>query len=316
MISQADTHPEPPVAPRISATGRTAVAFIAHRFDEEVVARFDSLRRACLAGGRDVFIVTEPDAVVPEHLLPFASRFDFAELRQMAAKVIADEIVPGSGHLRFIAFSHRFPGYRHYWFIEYDVVYRGDWTRFFDAMDEDDSDLLACSVRRRRDVHRWYWRRTLETPGEEIAAAAQVVAHFWLARFSPGALNAVADAVARGWSGHYEIVVPTAVVRAGFSLADIGGSGEWAPAGRRNRHYLDCNLPRGQEPFGTMRYRPEIGSFPIEGMLYHPVKTSQTPAGPGWPISYARVIRNRPLPCLRYFASFAFAFVRSRIFNR
>jgi hypothetical protein len=194
-------------------------------------------------------------------------------LKQMAKSVIGEKIIPGC-HLRSIDFYQRFPGYRFYWFIEYDVVYTGHWGAFIASFADDQSDLLASHVRALSADPDWHWREGFSTGADVFAADEWVLAFLPIHRISARGLKAVATKVRAGWVGHYEALLPSALVHCGLPISDIGGSGAWTPKDRMLRHYVD----RGDGLHylygaGTLRYRPAIRSRLMKNMLYHPRKT-------------------------------------------
>jgi hypothetical protein len=134
-----------------SEHGSQAVVFLTHLWNDEVGDRLFKLIADCMgdAGAgragpaRDVFVMAEAHTPVPELYAGITERFDFRDLRARARRVIGTKVVPGNGHLRALAFFDRHPDYDHYWFVEYDAVYAGDWSRLFADLDADPADLLA-----------------------------------------------------------------------------------------------------------------------------------------------------------------------------
>jgi hypothetical protein len=261
---------------------RQAVVFMTHLFNPEIEQRLIKLIADCASARTDVFVLTEGPTPVPDAYAAITTRFAFADLRGRARAVLGDRLLPGNCHLRGLDFFDRHAGYARYWFIEYDVVYSGDWGRLFAGLEDDRSDLLATRFAAVGDDPDWWWWRDFSTAGDAVDKAAWVRAFFPVHRLSAAALQCIAQAVGRGWTGHFEVLVPTALGHAGLAMADLGGRNRWTPPGRRDRHYLDCPLPDRFHCFGTMRYRPAIGSMPVADVLYHPCKTAGETVAP-WP---------------------------------
>lgn len=268
---------------------REAVVFTTHLFDTEIEGRIDKLRSDCADAGRpgmpayDVFISAEPYVSLPSGYDEITHRFDFTELRAMAAAVIGDRIVPGNCHLRALDFRRRYPDYPYYWFVEYDLVYRGHWRAFLDQFRTDPSDLLATHVRRVSDDPMWPWISTFGSGTDHVDPRDWIRAFFPVHRMSAAGLSCVGEAVGRGWVGHHEMVVPTAMDHASLAIADIGGRGAWTPRPRQGRNYLDPALPYEFESIGSVRWRPSIVRRPVRNMLYHPCKTGgDTSADASW----------------------------------
>ncbi len=256
----------------LTGPDRTAIVFMAHYLDSEVERRFRKLKQEA-PDDCDVFLLGEAGLAVPEDLSERTCLFDFEAVRTMARSVIGDSLVPGNCHLRSIDFARRFPGYRFTWFVEYDVVYRDDWGAFFKSFDEDQSDLLAANVVAAGDYPDWYWTSTFSPAEELVGPEDRTIALLAIHRISAKGLEEVARSVAAGWVGHFEMLVPTALVRAGLTVADIGGSGPFTPAHRFERHYLDCRGFAIRCSVGTLRDTPAIRFPIIRDMLHHPCKT-------------------------------------------
>lgn len=264
-----------------------AVVFTAHRFDAQVVQRFATLRAACTAGEADrggyaVHISAEADVPVPVRYEHLTHRFDFSELGTIARELVGSQIVPGNAHLRSLDFRRHHPEYSNYWFVEYDVVYHGDWRCFFAHFDADRSDLLATRVRSIAGDPDWPWQWGFRTGDDAVDRNDWIHAFLPIHRISARGLDSVRQAVERGWVGHFEALVPTAVAFDSLSVADIGGRGPWTPPERRDRLYLDHTLPDRYQCIGTMRFRPSIGLMPVRDVLYHPCKPA-TDRSAVWP---------------------------------
>lgn len=256
---------------------RTAVVFRAHFFDREIEARLDRLIRQVGRSGyaADLHLLTDHDTVVPDRFTPILTRFCYADYSQGFANLIGDTIVPGNTHLAELFFADRFPGYDEYWVIEYDVVYTGDWGRFLAGFRDEGADLLASHVLRVVQNDPWFWADSLSKGDDGGPTGTQLSAFLPIHRVSIRGLNAVRDALHRGWSGHSETVVPTAVSAAGLVVSDIGGTGEFTPPHRRHRHYLMPDPHHIRDKLGTMRYRPPILFALVPNMLHHPCKTNE-----------------------------------------
>ncbi len=250
-----------------------AIVFITHFFDAAIEKRFRKLRKEC-SRLFDVFLLAEAGVAVPDALLPETHSFDFESLRSMARSVIGEKVVPGNCHLRSIDFFRRAPGYRFYWFVEYDVVYSGNWRRFFSSFDDDASDLLAAHVRLARDDAEWPWASTFGPGADRLTDEERLIAFLPVHRISARGLEAVERKVAEGWIGHFEAIVPSALAHDGLSVADLGGSGAFTPADRVNRHYLVCR-PDFSYFVGTLRCGPPIALRMVRNVLYHPCKTER-----------------------------------------
>lgn len=255
---------------------KTAVVFITHRFDAELERRYAKLKRESPEGAA-VFLMAEKGAPIPAALAAERHEFEFSRLRTRAAKVIGDRLVPGNVHLAFLDFYEAHPGFDHYWFIEYDVVFSGNWRALFDALSADASDLVAGNVRALAGEPAWFWWPFMDFPGGPDKAA-WVRSFFPLCRISRAALDAVGSRVKQGWTGHHEGMIPTAVLAAGLRVADMGGDGPWTPEDRRHRFYTSVSTEEGEMLLGTLRAAPpHFLPYLLRDTIYHPVKARKTP---------------------------------------
>jgi hypothetical protein len=251
-------------------TNSDVVVFLTHVFDDEIERRFHKLEREC-AGVCDVVLFVEQGTKVPPSLEPITQTFDFAAVKTMARSVIGDRVVPGNAHLRSLNFRNRFPRYRFYWFVEYDVVYTGHWGRFMAGLADDRSDLLAAHVRGLVDDPEWHWKDTFRTGADSMPAREWVLAFLPIYRISAAGLEAVEGKLRDGWVGHFEVVVPSALAFCGLGVADLGGSGAWTPRKRVLRHYVD--YPPRLLHASSLCFRPPVNFRPVRNKLYHPCKT-------------------------------------------
>lgn len=255
---------------------KTAVCFLTHSFSPEIRRRWESLA-AGVPDGAEAVLLAQKGSAVPPELEPRTHWFEFAKLRARAKKVIGDRLVPGNVHLAFLDFRRARPEFERYWFVEFDVAFHGAWRDFFAELEADPADLLASQLRGPEHEPGWYWWPTLDLPGGP-PPQRRLRAFLPIARFSAAALDAVGAAVDRGWTGHHEGTVPTAVREAGLTLSDLGGDGPWTPASRKGRLYTSLSSPEAEMLLGTMRAAPpHFLPFGRPGFLYHPVKERRRP---------------------------------------
>jgi len=291
-------HAEDGIAP-----GAVAVVFRTHFFDAEVTRRLRKLRdgiaRHC--AGTDIHLLVETGTQVPPEFETIATRFSYRDYAVGFPKASRHDVYPGNHHLPALYFAEIFPRYGHYWFIEYDVVYTGNWGKFLNEFRTDRSHLLAAHIREFDDLPGWYWAGSLESGEEDFAGLTPIAAFLPIYRASALALDTLRDACARGWSGHVETLMPTAIHAAGLTLSDMGGTGKWTPPDRRQRHYLAPEKVSLWETVSTLRYRPNIIRPLLPRILHHPCKTRrETGLYDNWK-NYRRAYRNAPSDMSRFF---------------
>lgn len=291
---------------RVNADRRTALVFHAHFFDQDIVQRLQRMldETRSQAWRIDVHVLVESETEVPEQFENIATRFNFDDYRRGFSQLIGDRVVPGNSHLAWLFFGERHAGYEFYWFVEYDVLYTGDWGRFLARFADDESDLLAAHVREITARSTWYWANHLHSSEFNLKQIRRVAAFFPVTRLSKAALSTIHAACVSGWWGHFEILVPTLVDVNGLKISDIGGCGDWTPRNRRNRHYLA--LADRHDMVGTFRHRPAISKPRLAGMLYHPCKKLPD-KWEGFPIKDA--FRTTPIKTMIYFSHYLRAWI-------
>lgn len=172
--------------------------------------------------------------------------------------------------------------YEHFWIVEYDVDYSGDWGDFFRALKDEPGDLLGTYLRRRNDEPDWRWLVHVRDPAGR--PEDHVMGFFPIVRLSRCMATAMADSeTAYDWRGHIELRLPTLAMRSGLSIADIGGWGPFTPRARWGRHY-EGDWRTQTRAFHTFGFGPPMQHYYAEsrlgywdrGRLYHPVKTGLT----------------------------------------
>lgn len=263
--------PEPPP---------TAVLFQTHFFDRWAAAAFRRLRAGAPAHMRcTVLIHLPPGAPVPPRL---------AEVPHHVVRTPAlrDPIYPAKsadgpqgwslwfgGHtdLILLDFCRTNPGFARYWVVEYDVRFSGDWRRFFAAFEEDEADLLAPCVVRRRDDPGWYNWPSLHAP-EAVNEDCALRAFLPIFRASRHLVEAMDAAYRAGWGGHCEATWPTIARARGLVVADLGGEGEFTAPRNRGRFYASTPTAEFLAP-GTLLFKPALyRAGTRRDVLWHPVK--------------------------------------------
>lgn len=157
--------------------------------------------------------------------------------------------------LSTIDFCLTHPEYSHYWVIDHDVRFTGNWNDFLVSFSRNNADLLATYVSKygaRRwhvDVEEnwWAWSDTnLDLDNQEKTRA-----FFAIYRFSKQALEFLDEQYLSGTRGFCEMIIPTLLDRGGFKIDDIGSA--WY--NRDTFNYFGRRLAAG----------------PAVNMLYHPV---------------------------------------------
>ncbi|MRD47327.1 hypothetical protein [Caenimonas koreensis] len=258
----------------------TAVFLLTHQWTESVAYRFARLWRE-VSPRADCFVLLHDDqGEVTQRWRAFLKSMDAEHaLSLFRPEALAGELgfalygsegVLGNTHLPLASAMLRGP-WRHCWQIESDVEYRGAWSEFLQAFDASKADLLASHPFRFHDWPSWRWWTSLSVPvGKALDKRAMVKAFLPVFRISRPLLDAVLQAHREGWSGHFEVLMPTVAAVRGLVVEDLRSS---------HASYVgDSQDPLPILPLlSTMRWRPEISLREFTGrargaLLFHPVK--------------------------------------------
>lgn len=283
MIPDRRTPDAPPVPPKPAAG--TAVVFLTHTWHGHVRTRYldladavppdHDLRLAFDATEAEPDDVAAAERVAGESLYPF--RFPELSSPRYPRPWAGDNdarLIPGNVGLLLLHLARTGRGYERYWLVEYDVAYSGDWGAFFGHFRSNESDLLGTTFQPHRVLPEFHWWDALESP-DPVPREELYRGFFPVMRITHRGLDALDRAYSDGWSGHHEVVLPTALPRYGAEIEDIGGEGPFVRPGNENRFYTNTPWRTGLGP-GTFIYRPPRrwpGLRP--GKLWHPVKPTQ-----------------------------------------
>lgn len=239
-----------------------------------MIKKYGRLKTAFTPYG-DVFLLRQKDDQLCEYINERNLEvnevlFSIEDLAQLPYKAIESSIIPGSNHFILLWFFNKYPGYSHYWNIEYDVNYTGDWASLFDAFSESDSDFLSSHIRPFMREPEWYWWSTLFTGNNRIPLNKRVASFNPIYRLTARATAFLHEKLSMGWAGHHEVFIPTLLKNSGFKIEDFGGTGDYVRHCNINKFYNAENPP----PFGTMRHAPPFCAETIlqNNLLYHPIK--------------------------------------------
>ncbi len=259
----------------IEINKETTILFLTDKWHQGVIENYDKLKRTSTRN-RDVYLIYhQTKKKIPrslKKLAPFV--FDNSILNRLGYKAITSTLVPGSNHFPLLKFYLENPRYKYYWYIEDDVRYNGDWEVFFDFFSQASikSDFLSCIINDNKDQPSWYWWNTIGHPFKRIPQDLKIRSFNPIFRISNRALSFLHEELSKGWCGHHEVLIPTLLKNAGFSVNDLGGIGKYVLPECENKFYIP---PSNEEDLdtGTVRFRPFICKEEInERLLYHPVK--------------------------------------------
>lgn len=262
----------------------TLIIYLADSTAAETVAEYVRLRDSCEEGYRTRFVghlPTGEEPTVPEALRDDFEPIDDAQLLDLgfpdfnAPQGVEPRppvrIVPGNVDFMLLGVQRRHPEHAHYWLIESDVRFSGNWAELFRRTSRSPADLLAtCFVDEEEDPD-WPWWQSLRAPAGESPELIRMRCYCPIFRISRRGCELLTTRYREGWCGHAETLMPSLLRRERFLLEDLDGRGSFRRADDRpiyRASRLDPNLFPG-----TLRYRPiraRPGRRP--DTLWHPVK--------------------------------------------
>ena len=258
---------------------REAVLFLCHLVNDKMLWRYAKLKED-LSGLCDVYWVFQTDNDISDAELHKSGvrifEFSLDELKALNYTPIAKNLIPGSLHHVTLYFYQQHPEYDHFWFVENDVIFTGNWDNLVRGFVTVDADFITSCIGKRNDQNNnWTWWTSLKLGTDQEKAFESLLRSFNpIYRISRRAL-AYLDRLLRQpeVKGHAEVLVPTLLYYGGFRIIDFGGTGTFVPKEYRNCFYIQDDHPIAS----TFRWRPafsrqEVEGKDIKGKLFHPVK--------------------------------------------
>jgi len=182
--------------------------------------------------------------------------------------MVPGRLVPGSAHFPLLDFALT-RAHPHYWLVEYDVEFTGSWGELLTWGEGTEADLLGTHLAEPEDCPEWHWWSSLRTP---VPDAPRCRLFLPLFRISALGIQTLLRARRSGWSGHAEVLLPTALRHAGLRVQDLS---TLAPA------YRPGSIEPWERPRSSHRWRPEVSLEECQATfqpdcLYHPVKAPWT----------------------------------------
>lgn len=251
----------------INGANKQAILIVTNRLSKDVIKRYRKIRKA--AGALDdVFLlyhgedISAPVGYEGIEIEIFTDKI----LDNLRYKRLRKTLVPGSNHFPVLNFFINHPDYTHYWSIEDDVAFSGNWSNLFENVSANlDYDFITSHIRRYSDVPRWPWWKTLNFLEGKPNRDEMINSFNPIYRISNKALKYIDICLKDGYSGHHEVLLPTLLKKAGFTIADFGSADNHLTPGLSY-----CTL-------STMRWKP-VFLVPCykKNQLYHPAKSEVT----------------------------------------
>jgi Protein of unknown function (DUF3405) len=254
-----------------------SIVFLSHHTEPGAMAALAKLARECSTKFTIVPLFDQTEKAFPVSHIANAQIVECQRVRRELSyrnkhREHRRTFWPRNIDLPLLWFFQRNPRYDYYWLMEYDVRFTGHWLSFFQHFTHSHSDLLATTLFDYSFRPQWDNWDTLKSP-QAVATHDRVRALLSLCRLSNAALRIIHQAYCAGWSGHYEVTIPTILKTHGMTLEDFGGSGRYVAPGNHNRFYRNTPELAGLAP-GTFTVAANAISdrdYP-DNMLWHPIK--------------------------------------------
>lgn len=256
---------------------RTLVLLVAHAVTPELLELYGRLVDGAGEDDEVRILFDDHGDPVPEEIsrLPHHT-FRWATMDSYGYTEGVRVWVPGLSCLPVIHLGRDLEGFRDIWYLEWDVRFHGDWSEFFDAFRDDESDFVSGLIYDRTpEMASWpHWKIT--HPTERLEDGDYVRSFNPVSRYSMRACRRLDEMMRDGWRGHHEAMFPTLLRREGLTICDFGGTGPYVSKRLRNRFYV--SRPWG-DPMESYRFRPPFPPSlgPAVGKIYHPVKAPEAP---------------------------------------
>jgi hypothetical protein len=266
-------------------TDRTAVLLLTHVWTRVVRAKLERLRRE-IGDAAEVIALLQSSEETRRKIArkPDPGRatvlFDPAVLPKFLGFPFfrGSSIVPGSAHYPLLAFARARPEFTRFFVIEHDVEFSGNWGEFIGQVTATSPDFASSHLRTFESDPGWLWWRSLRPPPGDPAwhrSRRELRRTFNpVYSMSRRAIDVLEDAHAKGWHGHFEVLIATILTHSGCKVADLAEIGGFYVEGEQN-------LPRGATlgQLSTMRWRPSVTPREFVARstgqtLFHPVKAS------------------------------------------
>ncbi len=257
---------------------KNAVVLAVHTYNSAVERKLYKLREELNERIYDVYLLyhSYEEFIKNKYLKDIAVfLFNYEDLNQLGYIPIAETLIPGSTHFPLLYFYKKHCDYLLYWFIEYDVDFKGSWNTLVEDCDKclSSYDFLSCHIERFRRKRNSSWPWWLTSNNMRVPFVKCIKSFNPICRYSNRALDCLDQYLKQGHSAHSEVMIATCLYHHGMKIGDIGGYGEFVPEGWEDKYYLASEGIHN----GTMRYRPvytkeEIEKMQLKDKLFHPLK--------------------------------------------
>jgi len=140
-------------------------------------------------------------------------------------------------HYRMMLFYLKNPGMKYYWFMDDDVIFKGDLGKFLASYGQVDDDFIAIQAFKKEDYPEFprvskinsrmsgshgSWLDWCPGPGDRFKDSKRHLGCFFpIVRFSSGAMDHLLKLHGEGYYGYHEGFVPTSLASDGFKVSSM-----------------------------------------------------------------------------------------------
>ena len=252
------------------------IVFLTHILRSDIIDRFNLIYKS-MHDKCDVFLAIHSDIERRKNVVEYKNTYWFSlkDLHSLGYRPHGGTLMHNTNYM-MQKFRKDHPNYDYYWFVEYDVVFRGEWNVLFDYYADKGYDFIASHIEFKTEKNKdWFWWD--KTNWNHVALPKRVVLKSFdpICRYSGRALDFLDGFLKKGMCGHFENILATALHNYNYSLCDMGKGYPFSEKESDATVYFYD--PEKGVNNGTIRWRPEftmddVKNYEKENILFHPVK--------------------------------------------
>lgn len=237
---------------------RQVILFLSDKSDDYVIKQFRALELARKPMVQDVFFLFHQKTKETPTKIKWLSSYSFFSdiLNNMKYTPLSDQLLPGNNHFPLLKYFLENPDYDYYWIVEDDVYFCGNWNEFFNEFTDNVSDFISTYIKKYDEEPNWPWWNSLRK--DKMTMTRENMLHSFnpVYRISRKALEYIHEKLLDGWCGHHEVLFPTLLAKAGYTIFDL-------------KYSSSVHSFYDSESYSHLQLKPQTYR---DKMLYHPIK--------------------------------------------
>lgn len=257
---------------------QNVVLLLSHFTNDFVIKKYEKLSKELDPLRYKTVLLLNKNISYPPDVPSYVKIFmaDTKSINSLHYSPLESTLLPGSCHFPLMSFFLKYPIYKYYWFVEYDIEFTGKWSVLMENCDINlcAYDFLSCHVEEynAKKNNEWIWWH--RGNNLDVPLAKCIKSFNPICRYSREALAYIDLYQKRGFTAHSEVLIPTCLHHAGYKIGDLGGTGNFVPHGYESKFYIPKSNCIND---GTVRYRPvytkdQITNSGLLNCLFHPLK--------------------------------------------